>query len=88
LRGKDDGLTALAPIRDRFPYFADLLPASQRLICSPACAPQRALAGRSETTAFSPVSSDETADPSSQASSGRSRQHRKAAHERYRRVTR
>jgi putative transposase len=35
LRGKDDGLTALAPIRDRFPYFADLLPASQRLICSP-----------------------------------------------------
>jgi putative transposase len=25
LRGKDDGLTALAPIRDRFPDFADLL---------------------------------------------------------------
>jgi putative transposase len=25
LRGKDDGLTALAPIRDRFPHFADLL---------------------------------------------------------------
>ena len=25
LRGKDDGLTALAPIRDRFPEFADLL---------------------------------------------------------------
>jgi putative transposase len=25
LRGKDDGLTALAPIRDRFPSFADLL---------------------------------------------------------------
>jgi len=25
LRGKDDGLTALAPIRDRFPRFADLL---------------------------------------------------------------
>jgi putative transposase len=25
LRGKDDGLTALAPIRDRFPAFADLL---------------------------------------------------------------
>jgi putative transposase len=25
LRGKDDGLTALAPIRQRFPYFADLL---------------------------------------------------------------
>lgn len=24
-RGKDDGLTALAPIRDRFPRFADLL---------------------------------------------------------------
>src|SRR5260370_3167851 len=25
LRGKDDGLTALAPIRSRFPHFADLL---------------------------------------------------------------
>jgi putative transposase len=25
LRGKDDGVTALAPIRDRFPHFADLL---------------------------------------------------------------
>src|SRR5258708_35178137 len=25
LRGKDDGLTALAPIRDRFSHFADLL---------------------------------------------------------------
>jgi putative transposase len=25
LRGKDDGVTALAPIRDRFPNFADLL---------------------------------------------------------------
>jgi putative transposase len=25
LRGKDDGVTALAPIRDRFPRFADLL---------------------------------------------------------------
>src|SRR5580704_19519073 len=25
LRGKDDGLTALAPIRDRFPRFGDLL---------------------------------------------------------------
>jgi putative transposase len=25
LRGRDDGLTALAPIRDRFPNFADLL---------------------------------------------------------------
>ena len=25
LRGKDDGLTALAPIRDRVPRFADLL---------------------------------------------------------------
>jgi putative transposase len=25
LRGKDDGLTALAPIGDRFPHFADLL---------------------------------------------------------------
>ena len=25
LRGKDDGLTSLAPIRDRFPDFADLL---------------------------------------------------------------
>jgi putative transposase len=25
LRGKEDGLTALAPIRDRFPRFADLL---------------------------------------------------------------
>jgi putative transposase len=28
LRGKDDGLTALAPIRDRFPRFADLLGAA------------------------------------------------------------
>jgi len=27
LRGKDDGITALAPIRDRFPRFADLLAA-------------------------------------------------------------
>jgi putative transposase len=25
LRGKDDGLTALAPIKDRFPHFTDLL---------------------------------------------------------------
>ena len=25
LRGKDDGLTALAPIRERFPRFSDLL---------------------------------------------------------------
>jgi putative transposase len=25
LRGKDDGITALAPIRDRFPELADLL---------------------------------------------------------------
>jgi transposase InsO family protein len=25
LRGKDDGMTALAPIADRFPRFADLL---------------------------------------------------------------
>ena len=25
LRGNDDGVTALAPIRDRFPHFADLL---------------------------------------------------------------
>ncbi len=25
MRGKDDGVTALAPIRDRFPRFADLL---------------------------------------------------------------
>ena len=25
LRGKDDGVTALAPIGDRFPHFADLL---------------------------------------------------------------
>jgi putative transposase len=25
LRGKEDGLTALAPIKDRFPRFADLL---------------------------------------------------------------
>lgn len=25
LRGRDDGLTALAPVRDRFPDFADLL---------------------------------------------------------------
>ena len=25
LRGKDDGLTALAPVKDRFPRFADLL---------------------------------------------------------------
>jgi putative transposase len=25
LRGKDDGVTALAPVRDRFPDFADLL---------------------------------------------------------------
>ena len=25
LRGKDDGLTALAPIKHRFPHFADLL---------------------------------------------------------------
>jgi putative transposase len=25
LRGKDDGVTALVPIRDRFPRFADLL---------------------------------------------------------------
>ena len=25
LRGKDDGITALRPIRDRFPHFADLL---------------------------------------------------------------
>jgi putative transposase len=28
LRGKDDGLTALAPIKDRFPRFADLLAAA------------------------------------------------------------
>src|SRR5438309_4721040 len=27
LRGRDDGLTALAPVRDRFPNFADLLAA-------------------------------------------------------------
>ncbi len=25
LRGKDDGVTALKPVRDRFPHFADLL---------------------------------------------------------------
>ncbi|WP_431203088.1 hypothetical protein ACQ86E_30315 [Bradyrhizobium betae] len=25
LRGRDDGLTALAPVRDRFPDFADVL---------------------------------------------------------------
>lgn len=25
MHGRDDGLTALVPIRDRFPYFADLL---------------------------------------------------------------
>jgi putative transposase len=25
LRGKDDGVTTLAPVRDRFPRFADLL---------------------------------------------------------------
>jgi putative transposase len=25
LRGKEDGLTALAPVKDRFPRFADLL---------------------------------------------------------------
>jgi putative transposase len=25
LRGKEDGITALDPIRDRFPHFADLL---------------------------------------------------------------
>ena len=25
MRGKDDGITALAPIRNRFPHFADLL---------------------------------------------------------------
>lgn len=29
LAGKDDGVTALAPIRDRFPRFADLLAAEQ-----------------------------------------------------------
>ena len=29
LRGEDDGVTSLAPIRDRFPRFADLLAAAQ-----------------------------------------------------------
>jgi hypothetical protein len=29
LRGRDDGLTALAPIRDRFPRFGDLLDTGQ-----------------------------------------------------------
>ena len=42
LRGKDDGLTALAPIRDRVPRFADLL-ASE-----PGAGPVRAAARRRE----------------------------------------
>jgi len=30
LRGKDDGLTVLAPVRDRFPHFADLLASGEQ----------------------------------------------------------
>jgi hypothetical protein len=54
---KDDGLTALAPVRDRFPDFAGLLASEPEGICSAHCAPQRASAGRSEMTASSPASS-------------------------------
>ena len=51
LRGKDDGLTALAPIRDRFPRFGDLLDTAPE--DNPRAAERSD--GLSVTTAFSPA---------------------------------
>jgi hypothetical protein len=58
LRGKDDGLTVLKPVSDRFPDFAGLLTVEPRPICSIACAPRKALAGRCVARAFSAASND------------------------------
>ena len=55
LSGKSDGITTLAPIRDRFPRFADLIDDEPEADCSIVCARPRASAGRSATTAFSPA---------------------------------
>ena len=48
LRGKHDGFTALAPVKDVSPVSPICLPARPRRNCSPACAPPRASAGRWE----------------------------------------
>ena len=55
LRGKDDGLTALAPIRDRFPRSSICWIPCPNRTCSSPCAPRRALGGLSATIAFSPA---------------------------------
>ena len=57
LRGKADGITALKPIRDRFPDFADLLATELTPISWDACVPRRRSAGRSGTIVFSLASS-------------------------------
>jgi putative transposase len=57
LRDKDDGLTALAPIKHRFPQFGDLLASEPEADLFDRLAPRRASAGRSEMIAFSPASS-------------------------------
>jgi hypothetical protein len=54
---KDDGVTALAPIEERFATSPICLPAIRSRSHSSACAPPRALAGRSEMLAFSLPSS-------------------------------
>ncbi|MDA9451936.1 hypothetical protein CO683_21785 [Bradyrhizobium ottawaense] len=57
MRGKDDGVTALAPIRDRFPEFADLLATEPEADLFGALRSARASADRLEITASSPASS-------------------------------
>lgn len=76
-RGKGDGVTALAPIRDRFPQFADLLATEPETDLFMHCVQPRASAGRSETAAFSPVSSARPGASSSRPSAGPSRPCRK-----------
>jgi putative transposase len=77
LRGKDDGLTVLAPIRDRFPEFADLLATEPEADLFGACAQRRASAARSETAGFSPASNARPGASSSQPSAGPNRRWRK-----------
>ena len=86
LRNKDDGVTALKPVRDRFPRFADLLASEpeSRIVRPPARRGERRPAARRRSLSARLERLD-PALPQAGASVGRSRPNRKAVDERRRR---
>ena len=81
MRGKADGVTALAPIRDRFPSFADLLACEPEADLFGALRAAESVGRHSDMTAFSHALSDRPDVSSNQVGAGRNRPDRRTSND-------